>query len=174
VPRPSSISADDAREFARLALEEIDRMPDVEQRRIYAGSLNAALEPLRNLPAVEVLCGARGCTRRVCWWALAPGVASVAATEHLAPPKRRFGGIADLAEPKDPQRHVFGWIELAERGTTSVRLVDVKTPGWPVRLKFVCRCGADYTLTNTVRLRRFLTAIRSIGPVLLTIATQVK
>jgi hypothetical protein len=162
------------RELARIALDVLEQLPDVEGRRIYDHDLKAALEPLRRLPAIEVLCGRRGCHRRVAWWGLDYSENFVAAAARRSPPKSRTGGIDDLGGPSPRLKPgLWPWIELAESGTTSVRLVDTQTPGYPIRLKFVCKCGADYTLTNTTRLRAYLETVRNgTGHVLLNTVTQ--
>jgi len=143
------------------ALSVLDRLGKAEGRAIYDPLLNVALEPLRHHPAVEALCSDPRCRRRVAWLALDNRAAYVAATEGRAKPKDRRGGLSDLAQPQ-PRRNtgLLPWIELAENGLTSVRTVDFKNPaGYPLRLKFVCRCGRDYTTTNTHRLRDLITAI---------------
>jgi hypothetical protein len=142
------------------AIALLEALGGAEDKQIMDPQLNAALDPLRRLPAVEVVCGR--CYSRVAWWALDSSLAFVAATEHRAKPRERRGGISDLAQPSNT--HLMGflpWIQLAQDGNTSVRLVDIHTSGYPIRLKFVCRCGADYTLRNTSRLRTYLTAIEA-------------
>jgi hypothetical protein len=157
------------REAARLALEVVEALPDVEGRSIYSGVLNRALDPLRSSPALEVLCGRNGdCSKRLAWWALDSTYAFVVATQRLRKRSERRGGISDLAVPNPREREgILPWIELADGGETTVRTVDVKTTGFPIRLKFVCTCGADYTTTNTVRLKAFLRGKQTIGPAVL-------
>lgn len=160
---------EESREAARLALEMVEALPDVEGRRIYNESLNRELEPLRPLPALEVLCGRNDrCSKRLAWWALDSALAFVAATQRRAKASERRGGMSDLAIP-NPREHegILPWIELADGGKTTVRTVDVKTMGYPIRLKFVCPCGADFTTTNTTRLKTILKGHLTIGPIVL-------
>lgn len=151
----------DHSDAARVALDVLDRLGGAEGRDIYQPQLNAVLEPLRALPAIEVCCGKDRCRARMGWWAIDHNVAYIAATQERAKPKRRFGGMSDLAEAQ-PRRNagLLPWIELAESGTTRVRLVDWKNAsGFPLRLSFHCRCGAEYVTRNTTRLRLFLTSV---------------
>jgi hypothetical protein len=152
-----------ARIAARAALARLEEIEGAEGRQLYDGELNAALEPLRSLQPLPVECG--GCHRGVAYYALEPGVAILAAAQRRAPPHRRsLGGAAALSR-QDPHRlgsAKASWIEQAETERTSVRLVDAYTPGYPARIKLICpRCSRPYMLTNTRRLRQFLTAIGS-------------
>lgn len=145
---------------AALAHERLRSLGDAEGKRIYDPTLNDALNPLRSLPAIEVVCGSPRCGLRVGWWAIDSGHAYIAATEARAKPKQRLGGMSDLASPAVHSGRFLPWIALAETGRTSVRLVDFRNPsGFPLRLKFVCRRGHDHTTTNTYRLQLFLAAI---------------
>jgi hypothetical protein len=151
---------DDPSDAVRVALEVLDRLGGAESSGIYEPRLNAVLQPLRALPAIEVCCGRDLCRARIGWWAIDHSVAYIAATQERAKPKRRLGGMSDLAEPQ-PRRNagLLPWIELAESGKTRVRLVDWKNAsGFPLRLSFHCRCGAEYVTRNTTRLRLFLSA----------------
>jgi hypothetical protein len=150
----------DHQERAARALEALKTVGGAEQRNVYDPTLRAALDPLRSHPALEATCVR--CGHRLAWWALDADVAYVAATQHRAKPKYRRGGISDLAQPSPRTKPgVQPWIELAESATTTVRLVDVSTPGYPVRLGFVCECNARYTLRNTTRLEQYLNAIQA-------------
>lgn len=155
-PTPPSTSQSDA----RAALAVLDQLGDAEGRKIYDGALRAAVTPLRMLPAIDVVCGRRDCGRRLAWWALDIDAAYVAATERRARPKQRRGGMSDLAKPdRRTKPGLLPWIELAGSDTTTVQIADWENPsGYPLRLKFRCRCGAVYTTTNTHRLRLYLTA----------------
>jgi hypothetical protein len=156
----AAVDGNQARAAASDATAALEELGDAEDKRIMDPRLNAALNPLRRMPALEVVCGR--CYSRVGWWALDSSLAYVAATEHRAKPRERLGGISDLAQPSN--RHLSGflpWIELARDGKTSVRLVDIHTSGYPIRLRFVCRCGADYTLKNTPRLRIYLASVEA-------------
>jgi|SRR5215218_10098917 hypothetical protein len=148
---------------ARAALARLEEIEDAEGRRHHDGALNAALEPLRTLPPLPVECGR--CYRGVAYYALESGVAVLAAAQRRAPPHRRLLGGAAALSRQDPHplgSAKAGWIEQAETERTSVRLVDAYTPGYPARIKLICpRCRRPYMLTNTRRLRQFLTAIGS-------------
>ena len=89
----------DSTAAAQRAFDRIAALGDVERKRIYDPQLNAELEPLRRLPALEVICFANGCGRRLAWWAIDQGHAYIAATEHRSKPKQRRGGMADIAKP---------------------------------------------------------------------------
>jgi len=146
---------------AQAAVLVLDEVGDAEGVNIRDARLKGALEPLAGTPALEVCCGR--CRGRVAWWAPETVGAFIAATQGRAKPRRRHGGISDLAEPA-PRTSIglAPWIELASSGKTSVTIEDWKNPsGWPLRLRFTCRCGAQYTRTNTTRMREYLTAIGS-------------
>ena len=155
---------------AQAALAALERLGDAEGRAIFDGSLRAALTPFRTHAALEVICGRRECGRRIAWWALDTDAAFVAATERRARPRERLGGMRDLAKPLPRKNHgLLPWIELAQSGRTSVEIADWRNAsGYPLRLKFTCRCGAVYTTTNTRRIQLYLTALsRGSGTILL-------
>jgi hypothetical protein len=147
------------RAAADSALREIGRIGRVERNQIYDHALNAALDPLRRL-TLGSACGS--CSHDTAWCALDSTVAFVAAFQRRCPPKQRRGGIADCFDPDpSPIGHARApWILLAETGKTSVTLVDVSTPGYPIRLRITCpRCGAEHITTNTTRLKQFVTTV---------------
>jgi hypothetical protein len=158
--RPPQLPAD-APIAAQAALARLEQLKDSEGRRLYDGPLNAALQPLRRLQPLPVECGR--CYRGVAYYALESGAAIVAACQRRAPLQRRsIGGVGALSrqDPHPMGSAKAGWIMHAETENGSVRLVDRYTPGHPARLAFICPlCGARYVLTNTRRLRQFLTAI---------------
>jgi len=154
----------DAEHHAIAALESLGHLGDAEGRNIYDEALNRALDPLRTCPAVEVICAMCAFGRRLAYMAIDKHAAYVAATQDRAKPRARLGGMSDLASPPpSPVQGFAGWIQLADGGATSVRLVDrpANNAGYPLRLKFICRdCGAETITTNTRRLRLILAAYR--------------
>lgn len=151
----------DAPSQARQALEALDDVGDAEGKRIYNQTLRAALAPLANLPPLAFCCVV--CEKRIAWWALDPNIAVVIATERKTSTKGRGPSRPGLAGRGEREHHGFQvWIESAMKPGGRIELVDVNTSGFPTRLKFRCRCGADYTTTNTRRLRAYLSAV-SVG-----------
>jgi hypothetical protein len=147
------------RAAADAGLAEVERLGRVERERIYDRGLNTALDPLRRL-TMGSACGA--CGHDTAWCALDSTVAFVAAFQRRCPPKERRGGLADCFDPDpSPVGHARApWILLAETGKTSVTLVDVSTPGYPIRLRITCpKCGAQHITTSTTRLTQFLTTV---------------
>lgn len=157
----------DQRDAAARALGEVKRLSRVEGRAISYPGLNQALDPLRDL---TLGCGCGNCLRNPAWYrsrslawcALDNASAFVAAFQKRRSAAERRGGIRDCSDP-DPSpmgRAMGAWLELAESGETSVTLVDVRSPGYPIRLRITCpKCKAEHITTNTERLRLFLTAI---------------
>jgi hypothetical protein len=147
----------DPADAARTALEVLGSKRNAERQRIYDADLNAALDPLRGAPAIQMRC--RKCRRRVGWCALHTGTALIAVTQRRALPKHRRGGMTDLYDP-DPASQIRGkeaWIELAEADGGSVSISDWRNPsGYPLRVTLTCRCGGKYPTTNTFRLRQYL------------------
>lgn len=148
-------------EQAKRALDALDEVGDVEGRRIYDACLRAALEPLRATGLLQPFFCSK-CEQRIAWWAIDPAGAFVIASERRLSTDHRHPGSQRLAG-RGPRSNegLAPWIESAMKPGGRIELVDHRTPGYPLRLKFRCRCGADYTTKNTQRLRAFLTATAS-------------
>ena len=156
--RTEHIIDDTLKAAAEAALADVhDRVKRVEGTTIYDPQLNELLRPLRRL-TLGAVCF---CGRNVCWLAIDNAGAFVAAFQRRRPARMRHGGVADCklpylanSYPKAP------WIMLAETGSTTVTLEDIKTSGYPIRLRLSCpRCGAQHLSLNTTRLTDFLTTI---------------
>lgn len=156
--RTESLIDDTLRAAAEAALADVrDRVKRVEGTAIDDPRLNELLRPLRRL----TLGAACSCGRNVCWLAIDDAAAFVAAFQKRRPARMRHGGVADCQLPYQANSFPKApWIMLAETGATTVTLEDVKTPGYPIRLRLSCpRCGAQHLARNTTRLTDFLTTI---------------
>ena len=156
VVRTESLIDDALRAVAEAALIDVrDRVKRVEGRAIYDPHLNELLQPLRRL-TLGAVCF---CGRPVCWLAIDYAGAFVAAFQNRCPPRMRHGGVADCEHRANSFLRV-PWIMQAETGSTTVTLEDIKTSGYPIRLRLSCpRCGAEHLTRNTTRLTDFLTTI---------------
>ena len=126
--------------------------------------LTEALDPLRRHPALGVRCGS--CENGIAFIALAQQGAYLVSANRRQPPKRRRGGVWDLADittPPGTTRAFPGWIEDAQANVGSVRPTGERAEvfsGMNERRTHNCRrCGADYTHTNTTLLRFYLGSI---------------
>ncbi len=126
--------------------------------------LNAALGPLRLHPALGVRCGR--CDTGIAYLALMPQGAHVLSGNKRQPPKRRHGGIYDLADitlAHGEGRRQLGWQEDAQAGRGNVTPTGERpgvASGFAERRTHTCpRCHAAYTHTNTTLLQHYLNAI---------------
>jgi len=135
------------------------------RRRIFDDrALTEALDPRRLHPALRVRCGS--CDHGIAFIALAQQGAYLVSANRRQPPKRRRGGVWDLADittPPGTTRAFPGWIEDAQANVGSVRPTGERAEvfsGMNERRNHHCRrCGADYTHTNTTLLRFYLGSI---------------
>jgi hypothetical protein len=149
----------DSSSHARAALALLDELGDAEHPRIYDPRLRAALDPLRQEVTTLPFACSR-CHKRIAWWALDTSAGFVIASERRLSTNYRRPEAQVLAGRGPRSSPGFApWIESAMRPGGRLELVDHKSPGYPLRIKFRCRCGADYTLKNTWRLRAFLLAV---------------
>lgn len=162
-PLPAPVTGAEARTAAELALR---LCPDgvADGNAIFTNAeLNTALDPLRLHPALGVRCGR--CEIGIAFLALAPQGAHVISGNTRQPPKRRHGGVYDLADITPAHgggRRQLGWQEDAAAGRGNITATGERpgvASGFAERRTHTCpRCRAAYTHTNTTLLQLYLTA----------------
>ncbi len=163
---PSPATGADAKLAATLARALcVDGAADGPASR-FNTALAEALNPLRLLPALGVRCTA--CGDGIAFIALPTEGITLVSGNHRQPPKRRRGGIYDLAHITDTEtpgapRAQTGWQADAAAGRGPVRVTGDKQGseiGFAQRRTHTCRnCGRNYTHTNTGLLRKYLDAV---------------
>jgi hypothetical protein len=121
--------------------------------------LTRLLDPLRAYPAVGVRCPK--CNRGLGFIALEEAGTGVASGNGRQPPKRRLGGVRDLADLTEPHpaRAFKGWQEDARAGRGPVRPSDIRSHE-ARRRTYECLCRQVFTATNPRLLQQLLEAVR--------------
>lgn len=157
VSLPAAAHPRDAPEIAKAVLPLVTRRRADGQAVYFDAELNEALDPLRMQPALGLRCGR--CSHGLGFIALKTQGAAVESGNKLSKPKRRIGGIYDLAQIVEHSGRFPEWVDDANAGKGYVYPTGDRreaSTGEPQRRQYRCPCGATYTYTNTQLLRIYL------------------